>query len=244
MMFMIKKVLQKIGESEDPILKLVARFLRLPIRYAQLQLLKVQKDNNVINLIQRIQRNASSLMWPTEMVQIYNCVSSVKKLAGDFAEVGVYSGRSAKLICEVKDDRTFHLFDTFEGLPKPTTIDSNSIKKGMYTATLGSVKTYLANYKNVIFHPGMFPETAEPVKDKSFAFVHLDVDLYHSTSECLKFFYPKMVGGGMILSHDYSTLAGVKKAFYEFFADKIESIIELSTSQCLIVKEFSRQRKT
>lgn len=241
---MIKKFLQKIGASDNPILKLVAQLMRIPIRSAQLQLLKVHKDKGVINLVQTIHKDGSSLMWPTEMVQIYNCVSSVKQSAGDFAEVGVYSGRSAKLVCEVKGNRTLHLFDTFEGLPKPTSADSSSMHEKMYAAGLDSVKTYLSDYKNVIFHPGMFLETAEAVKNKSFAFVHLDVDLYHSTMECLKFFYPRMVGGGIILSHDYSNLAGVKKAFDEFFADKIESVIELSTSQCLIVKEFSTKAQS
>ncbi|MBI5230384.1 MAG: class I SAM-dependent methyltransferase [Candidatus Magasanikbacteria bacterium] len=241
---MIKKVLQKIGASENPILKLAAQFMRLPIRYAQWQLLKIHKDKNAISLAQTIQKDGDSLMWPAEMIQIYNCVFSVKKLDGDFAEVGVYSGRSSKLICEVKDDKMFHLFDTFDGLPEPTSIDSDSMHQHMYASSLDSVKTYLGDYKNVTFHPGMFPETAEPIKNRSFAFVHLDVDLYHSTLECLKFFYPRMVGGGIILSHDYSTLVGVKKAFDEFFADKIESVIELSTSQCLVVKELCRQRKT
>ena len=35
------------------------------------------------------------------------------------AEVGVYQGVSAKLICEAKGDKELHLFDTFEGLPDP-----------------------------------------------------------------------------------------------------------------------------
>lgn len=182
-------------------------------------------------------------MWPTEMVQIHHCVSSVKRREGDFAEVGVYAGGSARMVCEIKGDRALHLFDTFEGLPEPTFADSSSMRKKMYTATFDLVKTYLGGYKNVFFYPGMFPETAGPVVNKSFAFVHLDVDLYRSTLECLKFFYPRMVGGGIILSHDYSSLAGVKKAFDEFFADKVESVIELSTSQCVVVKDYAAKEK-
>ncbi len=233
---MLKKVLHKIGTSVNPILKIIARLMMWPIRFAQLLLLKVQKDAGVIRLIQMIQKDGSSLMWPTEMIQIYNCVSSVKQLAGDFAEVGVYSGRSAKLICEIKGDRAFHLFDTFEGLPEPTSIDDSSMQKKMYAAALDSVKAYLGGYKNVVFHPGLFPETAGPVRDKLFAFVNLDADLYSSTLECLKFFYPRMVAGGIIISHDYSTLVGTRQAFDEFFADKTESVIELSTNQCLVIK--------
>ncbi|NLE39771.1 MAG: macrocin-O-methyltransferase, partial [Pirellulaceae bacterium] len=53
---------------------------------------------------------------------------------------------------------------------------------------------------------------------------------------CLEYFYPRMIPGGIILSHDYDILAGVMKAFHEFFADKPESIIELPTTQCMVVR--------
>ena len=66
--------------------------------------------------------------------------------------------------------------------------------------------------------------------------VHLDVDLYKSTLDCLKFFYPRVNKGGIIISHDYPSVNGVKKAFDEFFKDKPEPIIRVSYNQCLIVK--------
>jgi len=232
----IKKNIQKIGSSENKVLKVIATLLRLPIKTAQLQLLNIQKDRNIINLIEKVQRGKNFTMWPAEMMQLYICAYSTKKLPGDFAEVGVYQGTSAKLICEAKDDKPLHLFDTFEGLPAPEETDGNILHQKQYAAKLDLVKNYLGNYKNLTFNQGIFPKTAEPVKNKSFAFVHLDVDLYNSTLECLKFFYPRMVRGGVILSHDYSTLPGVKKAFDEFFVGKMELVLELSTSQCLIVK--------
>lgn len=235
---MIKDTLIQIGASENSALKLLARFMRWPIRSAQLQLLRIHKAGDVINLVQAIQKDGGSLMWPTEMIQVYNCVSAVRKLNGDFAEVGVFLGRSAKVICEAKGDGFFYLFESFEGLPKPESVDSGSMHEKMYTTSLNLVKQYLAGYKNVIFYPGNFPETAEPVKSKLFAFVHLDVDLHQGTLDCLRFFYNRMVRGGIILSHDYSSLVGVKKAFDEFFIDKPESVIELSTSQCMIVRNF------
>src|SRR2546430_11261444 len=51
---------------------------------------------------------------------------------------------------------------------------------------------------------------------------HIDVDLYTSTLACLEFFYPRLVPGGILLSHDYSLLTGVKAAFTEFLAGKPE----------------------
>jgi hypothetical protein len=41
---------------------------------------------------------------------------------------------------------------------------------------------------------------------------------------------------GIILSHDYSILTGVKQAFEEFLADKPEELVELSTTQCMVIR--------
>lgn len=49
---------------------------------------------------------------------------------------------------------------------------------------------------------GRFPETAKGITDK-FLFVNLDMDLYEPTLGGLRFFYPLMVEGGVILIHDY-----------------------------------------
>ena len=85
----------------------------------------------------------------------------------------------------------------------------------------------------------MFPFGAElaPVQGMGLEPLHLDVDIYDSTLNSLKFFYPRMSRGGCIISHDYPSSEGVKKAFDEFFEDKPEIIIEpFAINQCLIVK--------
>ncbi len=45
-----------------------------------------------------------------------------------------------------------------------------------------------------------------------------------------------MSRGGIIISHDYITAPGVKKAFDDFFDGKIEPVLETAGSQCLVVK--------
>ena len=69
-------------------------------------------------------------------------------------------------------------------------------------------------------------------------FVHLDLDIYQSTLDALGFFYPRLTKGGILISHDYRRLSapGVKKAFQEFFANKVEPVVLLWDTQCLIVK--------
>lgn len=73
-------------------------------------------------------------------------------------------------------------------------------------------------------------------RDKTFSFAHFDVDLYESTLACLDLFYPRMIVGGIMLSHDYSILAGVKQAFHEFLADKPQELIELPSTQCMVIR--------
>ena len=70
-------------------------------------------------------------------------------------------------------------------------------------------------------------------------FVHLDLDIYESTYKSLEFFYPRMVAGGIIVSHDYSnlTVPAVRRAFTEFFKDKREPVIPLWDTQCTVVKQ-------
>jgi len=196
-----------------------------------------QKDVRGIDLIKQIKSETKMLLRDQEAYLIYETVKKTEKIEGDIAEVGVYKGGSAKLICEATK-KPVHLFDTFEGLPDlGENDDPKQFHKGHLSASFESVKSYLTNYPNVYFYKGFFPSTAEPVKDKKFSFVHLDVDIYESTLNCLKFFYPRMNKRGVIISHDYSTAKGVEKAFDEFFSNKPEMIIELTgCSQCLIVK--------
>ena len=157
-------------------------------------------------------------------------------VAGDIAEVGDFQGSTARLICDVKGDKRFRLFDTFSGLPAGGPEDRGVHQENDYACSLESVREYLQDFENLSFHQGLFPDSADDVAEADYCFVHLDVDLYASTLDCLNYFYKQMVPGGILLSHDYSILAGVKQAFTEFLEDKPEELIELPTSQCMFVK--------
>jgi len=199
--------------------------------------LSARKDPAAISLMRGIHREKRSLMSAFEQYIVYALAKAQsKKYAGEFAEVGVFKGASAKLICEVKGDKTLHLFDTFEGLPDAAEQDRSVHRKGQYSCSLEDVQQYLRSYDNVLYHKGLFPDSAAEVPDQQYAFVHFDVDLYEGTLACLKYFHPKMVHGGVILSHDFGILAGVEQAFEEFFTDKPEEVIELPTTQCLVFK--------
>lgn len=191
-----------------------------------------------LKIIDKICNDFNVSLSLVEAYQLYKIVRDFNKIIGDIAEVGVYKGSSAKIICYAKDpNKSLHLFDTFgEGLPEPGKFDEKFSKGNFAISSFEEIKNQFKNESNVYFYKGEFPKTADPIKDKKFSFVHLDVDIYQSTKDCLEFFYPRMSKGGVILSHDYFGADGVKKAFDEFFEDKPEVIIKLSTSQCLVVK--------
>ncbi|MEP7353425.1 MAG: TylF/MycF/NovP-related O-methyltransferase [Acidobacteriota bacterium] len=189
-----------------------------------------------LDLIEAVKKERRLLIRLDEAYYLINAVQSAAKIAGDLAEVGVYQGASAKLICETRSpDRHLHLFDTYAGLPQPGNLDPSFIA-GEYSCDLESVQQYLSAYQNVSFYKGLFPGTAGPVADKRFSFVNLDVDLYESTQGALEFFYPRMSPGGILMSHDYGSQTGVRMAFDQFLADKPEPLVRLIGSQCLLVK--------
>jgi len=174
---------------------------------------------------------------------IYQFAKQARSLDGDVAEVGVYRGGTAKLIAEVFKGRnkTVHLFDTFSGMPTVSNIDL--MKDGDFSKTsLEGVRRFLADCDNVAFHMGVFPQTAEPLSNLSFCFVHIDVDIYRSVLDCLEFFYPRMTTGGVMLLDDYEWVRcpGVKKAVTEFLSDKRESLIVTTRYQGAIVKLGTR----
>jgi O-methyltransferase len=190
----------------------------------------------VLELVSEIRRQTELIMTDSEACQVYMTVRVTEKVEGDLAEVGVYKGASAKIICEAKGKRSLHLFDTFEGLPTPDKKLDPQFYAGKFASQLTQVKELLKGYPNVFIYKGLFPDTAGPVRDKAFSFVNLDVDTYSSTKACLDFFYPRMSKGGVIISHDYYYAFGVRKAIDEFFADKPEIILSLPDTQCLIAK--------
>lgn len=196
-------------------------------------------EPSLLKFIKKIRLERNLGLTVEEAIQIHECAKSALKIKGEFAEVGVYKGGSSAIISRIKGNRPLHLFDTFGGLPKPKKVDEASanfaLEAGEFNVSLDEVKQSLSKYEKVYFHPGLFPDTAGPVKNKRFAFVHLDTDLYQSTKDGLEFFYPRLNTGGIIMTHDF-IFEGVSKAFYEFFAKKGEVVIRLSTTQGLVVK--------
>lgn len=197
----------------------------------------VDKDKpEVFRLIRSLKQERQFFLRYPEAYNLYRLVQNTAKVAGDIAEIGTFQGASAKLIALAKGKRHLFVFDTFEGLPDTRGLDAPKFRKGQFRSDYQAVKAYLADFADVHVYKGYFPDqNAEVVADRKFSLVHLDVDLYESTCQCLAFFYPRLSPGGCLLTHDYYA-NGVYQAFHEFFADKPEIIVELPEDQALVVK--------
>lgn len=157
-----------------------------------------------------------------------------KGLPGAVAELGVFRGHFSSLINELFRDRKIYLFDTFEGFDEA---EANAeLEKGQCEERFilehkdTSVERMLRNLPfpdKAVVCQGFFPESVtEDAQNEEYAFVSIDVDFEESMYQGIKFFYPRMVKGGVLFIHDYNTyfLGGIKEAVYRYEKDSQESL--------------------
>ena len=148
-----------------------------------------------------------------------------RNIEGDIAELGVYKGETASELNRLFPNRTLHLFDTFSGFSDKDVEaeDGRSFaKSGDFSDTSADfVRTRLPHPETARFYVGRFPSLL-PEDGTRFALVSLDPDLYLPTAEGLKYFYPRLVGGGVIIIHDYNSaqFRGVREAVTEFCSER------------------------
>ena len=141
---------------------------------------------------------------------IYKCSLTVPA-EGEFWELGVFTGGSARLLAEVirEQPRTLRLFDTFNGFPSVSTeditgehIDRDALMDMFKNISVDEVKQFVAA-EFAVFHVGIVPDTLRGLEESKIAFVHLDLDLYEPTKSALEFILPRLLPGGIIVVDDY-----------------------------------------
>jgi len=103
---------------------------------------------------------------------------------------------------------------------------------------MAEVENNLSEFDNVKLYKGWIPERFQELESKSFAFVHIDVDLYEPTHDSITFFYPRLNSNGILLCDDYgfTTCPGATKAIDDFLSDKPEKMISLSCGGGFLIK--------
>jgi len=160
-------------------------------------------------------------------ISMLQYAASTLSLPGEFAECGCARGLSAFCIgalTKIAGDPAFsgagfHIFDSFQGLSAPTAEDdpesgNPNLIPGKYKFSVDLVKSHLSAFPDISFYPGWIPSRFADVADKQFRFLNLDVDLYQPTRDALRFFYPRLVSGGLIVCDDFNW-AGARQAVEE-----------------------------
>ncbi len=176
-----------------------------------------------------------------------------KRLDGEFAECGCWKGHStyiiAKIIAESGLTRPLSVFDSFEGLSDKKNEDKNERieqtpdeidrEKKMFLSSEQRVAEVLSDFKFVKLYKGWIPGRFNEIRDKTFCFVHIDVDLYEPIFESLSFFYPRLASGGCIVLDDYgyTQFPGCKKAVDLFLSKHPHTVFyEMPIGGCFIIK--------
>jgi acyl-CoA synthetase (AMP-forming)/AMP-acid ligase II len=177
---------------------------------------------------------------------ILRLLESVLPLDGDVAECGVWKAATlipvGLFLRQRGISKTAYGFDSFEGLDESVEIDiemggarEHRKKIGGFSDTsyeelVAKVNRYGLSH-SVKLVRGYFNETLGPYADRSFCFVHLDCVIYESYRQCLDFFYPRLVRGGIILIDEYHDppWPGCTAAVDEFLA-KTREPVETVTS--------------
>jgi O-methyltransferase len=134
---------------------------------------------------------------------------------GVLVEAGAYKGVGTAKLSHVAHmmGRELVVFDSFEGLPDNEETHEQSIlghsiedwfDGGEYAGSLAEVRASVAEFGRpevVRYVPGWFEDTM-PSFDEPIVGAYLDVDLAESTRTCLKYLWPRVSPGGVVVSQD------------------------------------------
>jgi O-methyltransferase len=152
--------------------------------------------------------------------------------AGAVVEFGCYIGTTSlfirRLLDALGEDREFHAYDSFAGLPPKTTEDESRAGEQFQAGELAvSKKTFLQQFKKAglqppITHKDWFSDLAEQDVPSDIAFAFLDGDFYSSIRDSLRLVRPRLQQGGCLIIDDYAreALPGAAKAVHELLAGR------------------------
>lgn len=174
----------------------------------------------------------------TQFGEAYEIISALHKtshMSGAVCEFGVAQGETSALIAHeiASDGRDLHLFDSFEGLPRPTEQDqlkddifnlgSMDAYEGQMSVPIEAVKSRLKDIGfpegRTIIHKGFFNDIINEPKQMpaEISFAYVDFDLYEPIKEVLNFVKSTIQVNGIIIVDDYDWFStGAKTAVDEF----------------------------
>jgi len=164
------------------------------------------------------------------------------QIPGAFVECGVWRGGSSMAAALTyrrlhREDVDLFLYDTFEGMSKPSIEDvrhsTGATAREMLAeggnhsavkcyAPIGDVRRNLESTGypagRLHFVKGMVEETIPGRAPQEISILRLDTDWYASTKHELIHLYPRLSKNGVLIIDDYGDWEGARKAVDEYFA--------------------------
>jgi O-methyltransferase len=176
---------------------------------------------------------------PSKAYFIIDALAKCRNINGDICEFGVAQGATSVLIANeiLTDNKNLHLFDSFQGLSKPT--EKDKLKDDVLS--LGDIKAYTgklsfpeemvsARLKKLTFpeqrlfiHKGFIEKVLRDdlTLPEKVSFAYVDFDFYEPIKLTLDFLHRKTSIGGIFIVDDYDFFStGAKVAVDEFLEEK------------------------
>lgn len=201
--------------SNYPDIKSIFSFLVFPLRDTSFS-----QKLAIIQKFYRITKGVECLHRQHEMITFIKEILAIpEERKGVIVEAGCFQGGStAKFSIAAKiAGRNLFIFDSFKGIPPNKEYFFEVVPyfpQGSFKSSLREVKRNIKNFGEIKvcrFIKGWFKDTM-PKFSKPIAAIYLDVDLASSTKTCLKYLYPLLSKGGVLISQD-GHLPQVAKVF-------------------------------
>lgn len=155
-----------------------------------------------------------NIHWRTHILTW--AATNAMKIPGDFVECGVNRGAESSAILTYVDwnathgARKYYLMDTFQGLvPELVNDDERAIGRlemfdGIYPECYEQTKQNFEEFDDVVMIRGTIPDTLPQNKSTQIAFMHIDMNCAAPEVAAMRYFWPKVERGGIVVLDDYA----------------------------------------
>lgn len=187
---------------------------------------------------------AKKIAYSSESVLMftYDMAVKYKDTTGVYVECGVAAGAQIIAMAAGAPNKTIYAFDSFEGIPLPSNKDDQMpgikflskeeqsklpnpgeqvlVSSGATSVSLEDFYEHInnsgVNSEHIKTIDGWFENTLPNFSIEPISILRLDGDLYNSTYVCLKYLYPKVMKGGIVIVDDWA-LPGCQAAVEDYF---------------------------
>lgn len=187
-----------------------------------------------------IEQHAATALILRRKRRLHHYLAS--KISGDglCIECGVFQGASINFLAKLLPERTFHGFDSFEGLSEDWTGNDHQSGHFDLSGNLPKVEP------NVRLIKGWIDDTFQPFLDENegpIDYLHIDTDTYSPAKTILTAAKPRLVPGSIVLfdelygypgweNHEFKALGEtLPEACYEWIAfAQMEAALRITTA--------------